>query len=118
MHPTNGDEMELTKSNTEQLIVNGRLTRFGIDWPGQRCLAKTRRGGQCQCPAVKGKHRCRIHGGLSTGPRTKTGKEKARQAVLKHGHFTKAALAERKRILREIADIESWARAQGFNLDF
>lgn len=118
MHPTNGDEIELTKSNAEQLIENGRQTRFGIDWPGQRCLAKTRRGSQCQCPAVKGKLRCRIHGGLSTGPRTKIGKGKARQAVLKHGHFTKAALAERKRILREIADIESWARAQGFNLDF
>ena len=42
MHPLNGDEMELTKSNTEQLIENGRQTRFGIDWPGQRCLAKTR----------------------------------------------------------------------------
>ena len=118
MHLINGDEMELTKSNAEQLIVNGRQTRFGIDWPGRRCLAKTRRGGQCQCPAVKGKLRCRIHGGLSTGPRTKIGKEKARQAVLKHGHFTKVAIAERKRILREIADIKSWARAQGFNLDF
>ncbi len=118
MHPVKGRKKGSTKSNAEQLIENGRQTRFGVDWPGQRCLAKTRRGGQCQCPAVKGKLRCRIHGGLSTGPRTKIGKEKARQAVLKHGYFTKAAIAERKRILREIADIESWARAQGFNLDF
>ena len=103
----NGGEMESTKSNAKQLIENGRQTRFGIDWPGQRCLAGTRRGGRCQCPAVKGTYRCRIHGGLSTGPQTKIGKEKARQTVLKHGHFTKTAIAERKRILSEIAEFES-----------
>ena len=31
-----------------------------------RCLAKTRRGTQCQCPAMAN-GRCRLHGGLSTG---------------------------------------------------
>ena len=67
---------------------------------------------------MKGKARCRIHGGLSTGPRTKDGKEKVRQAVLKHGQFTKEAIENRQRIVREIADIEAWARARGFNLDF
>lgn len=28
-----------------------------------RCLAKTRGGSPCQSPAVKGKARCRMHGG-------------------------------------------------------
>ena len=28
-----------------------------------RCRAKTRRSTECQCPAVKGKNRCRLHGG-------------------------------------------------------
>lgn len=28
-----------------------------------RCQAKTRRGSACQCPAVSGKSRCRMHGG-------------------------------------------------------
>ena len=45
--------------------------RFGPDWPGQRCEAQTRRGTPCQSPAYSHNHRCRLHGGLSTGPRTK-----------------------------------------------
>lgn len=32
-----------------------------------RCLAKTRRGTACQCPAMRGKKRCRIHGGANPG---------------------------------------------------
>jgi hypothetical protein len=32
-----------------------------------RCGAKTRAGGQCRCPAIRGRLRCRIHGGLSPG---------------------------------------------------
>ena len=31
----------------------GRPTRFGPNWPGKRCLAKTRRGTPCQRPAFK-----------------------------------------------------------------
>jgi hypothetical protein len=34
-----------------------------------RCGARTRRGALCQCPAMPN-GRCRIHGGLSTGPKT------------------------------------------------
>ena len=60
---------------------------------------------------MKGKARCRIHGGLSTRPRTKDGKEKARQAVLKHGYYTKEAIENRRCIVEEIAYIEAWARA-------
>ena len=32
-----------------------------------RCGAKTRAGTPCECPAMRGRKRCRIHGGLSTG---------------------------------------------------
>ena len=79
-YPKEGLIVKLTKANPEPLILTGKPWRLGPKWPGRRCLAKTRSGGQCQCPAMKGKARCRIHGGLSTGPRTKDGKEKARQA--------------------------------------
>jgi hypothetical protein len=67
---------------------------------------------------MKGKVRCRIHGGLSTGPRTKDGKEKVRQSVLKHGYYTKDTIENRRRIAEEVAEIEAWTKAQGFNLDF
>ncbi|MFN7881796.1 MAG: HGGxSTG domain-containing protein [bacterium] len=47
-----------------------------------RCLARTRSGGQCQAPAVKGKTRCRMHGG--TNPGAPTGNRNA----LRHGFYT------------------------------
>jgi hypothetical protein len=40
--------------------------------------------------------RCRLHGGLSTGPKTKAGIERIRQAVTKHGRHSQAAMAERR----------------------
>lgn len=33
-----------------------------------KCGARTRAGGECCAPVVAGKTRCRMHGGLSTGP--------------------------------------------------
>jgi len=40
--------------------------------------------------------RCRLHGGLSTGPKTVAGIERIRQAVTKHGFYTKAAVPQRQ----------------------
>jgi hypothetical protein len=60
-----------------------------------RCLAKTRRGTLCQCPAMKN-GRCKLHGGLSTGPKTAEGLERIRQSRTIHGRYSKAARAERQ----------------------
>lgn len=38
------------------------------------CKARTRQGSPCRCKPVPGSKRCRLHGGLSTGPRTPEGK--------------------------------------------
>ncbi|MEM8608402.1 MAG: HGGxSTG domain-containing protein [Myxococcota bacterium] len=52
-----------------------------------RCGAKTRQGTPCQAPVVwikgerKPKKRCRLHGGLSTGPKTPEGKARAAAAI-------------------------------------
>ena len=35
-----------------------------------QCGAKTREGHPCRNKPVPGKHRCKFHGGMSTGPRT------------------------------------------------
>lgn len=59
-----------------------------------RCGAKTRRGTPCQCPAMRN-GRCRLHGGLSTGPKTPDGIERIRRAASKHGKYSKHAKAER-----------------------
>ena len=57
-------------------VTIGLETRFGPNWPGVRCGAKTRSGGECQRPAVKRTGRCSRHGGKSTGPRTQAGRDK------------------------------------------
>src|SRR5512133_1631135 len=59
-----------------------------------RCGANTRCGMPCLCPAMAN-GRCRLHGGLSTGPRTAEGIERIRQAVTKHGRYSQVAMAER-----------------------
>src|SRR5438445_400377 len=60
-----------------------------------RCGAKTRKGTRCQCPAMPN-GRCRLHGGLSTGPRTPEGIECIRRAVTKHGRYSRATKIERR----------------------
>src|SRR5579863_1456715 len=68
-----------------------------------RCGAKTRRGTRCRCPAMAN-GRCRLHGGLSTGPRTAEGIDRIRRAVTKHGRYSARAKAERqyfRQLLRE-----------------
>jgi hypothetical protein len=53
-----------------------------------RCGAKTRVGGHCKAPAVWNTQddvarngRCRMHGGLSTGPRTEEGLQRTLKAL-------------------------------------
>ena len=62
----------------------------------RRCKARSSRTKlQCAKPALKGKAVCGHHGGYSTGPKTKAGKERIRAAHLKHGEETLEAKAER-----------------------
>jgi hypothetical protein len=61
-----------------------------------RCGAKTRRGISCRQPAIKGRVRCRLHGGWSTGPTSEAGKKRSSRNALKHGRFTAKAIAERR----------------------
>jgi hypothetical protein len=48
--------------------------------------------------------RCRMHGGMSTGPRTPEGLARSRRARWKHGLYSAAAEAERKRTRQLIRD--------------
>ena len=45
-----------------------------------RCCAKTRAGVPCITRVVPGKRRCRFHGGMSTGPKTKAGRSRIAEA--------------------------------------
>ena len=59
----------------------------------RRCGAKTRSGRACRSPAVRGKKRCRMHGGAPG-----SGAPTANQNARKHGLFTRDAIAERRQI--------------------
>lgn len=72
-----------------------------------RCGAKTRKGTACRAPAVAGKRRCRMHGGAAG-----TGAPKGNSNALKHGLYTREAIAMR----REIAQLMREARATLKNL--
>ncbi len=70
-----------------------------IKMGAKTCNSKKKRvkGQLCRQPAMRN-GRCRLHGGKSTGPKTIEGKKKAAQANYKHGRYTNAAIAERKRM--------------------
>jgi hypothetical protein len=57
----------------------------------RRCGARNRAGTSCQCPAIKGRGRCRLHGGLSPGaPRGK------QNGNFRHGFWTCEAVHDRR----------------------
>jgi hypothetical protein len=56
-----------------------------------RCHARTRRGTSCQAPAIRGRRRCRLHGGLSTGAPCGTG-----NGMFQHGLRTVEAIEQRR----------------------
>ena len=54
---------------------------------GVVCGAKTRSGAPCAKFAMEDKQRCRLHGGLSTGPKTPAGRAAISAANTKHGRY-------------------------------
>ena len=73
--------------------MSGHARNTGPMLASPCCGAETRAGGACRSPAVRGKKRCRMHGG-APGCGAPRGNQNARL----HGLFTSDAIAERKRI--------------------
>lgn len=70
--------------------------RFNIK-DAKKCLAKTRSDTLCQSPAMKN-GRCRMHGGKSTGAKTKEGIRRIENANLIHGFYSKENVNFQKEI--------------------
>ena len=77
----------------------------------KKCLAKTRRGTPCQRPAEKNpvtglRKRCRLHGGLCTGP---SPEGRARLAAMHtiHGRYSKAVREAEKQLRERLAALKS-----------
>jgi hypothetical protein len=84
-------------------VPSNFLTTPGNPHLAQRCLAKTRRGTLCQRaaevnPKTGLRKRCRLHGGLSTGPRTEEGKASTAASKFRHGRNTNVAKEARRQL--------------------
>jgi len=80
-----------------------------------RCGARTRAGCACRQPAMPspggGRGRYRMHGGLSTGPRTPEGLARSRSARLTHGYRTAELIGLRHRAVHAARRLRSLNRA-------
>jgi hypothetical protein len=88
-------------------ILGGRITC-------RRCSAKSKRTGhQCRAVAIKGKTKCRSHGGKSTGPKTAEGRATIAAAHLVHGEETRAKRAAAKAARQRLRRLEEMVRELG-----
>ncbi|MDB2504144.1 hypothetical protein N8373_03095 [Gammaproteobacteria bacterium] len=79
-----------------------------------RCDARSKRTQkQCRNPAIKGKTKCKHHGGRSTGSKTPEGKARQIAANTKHGRETRAIREERSAKMAELYEIEKEMRSMG-----
>ncbi len=99
----------------------GRLrngARPGDFLAAPRCGAQTRHQGCCRQPAMAN-GRCRLHGGLSTGPRTAEGRARCARARLKHGAYsaaTRALMAEGRAHFRRVRTLLGGRASAGHGL--
>lgn len=75
-------------------VISGRPSTRTIpiawDFP---CGARTRAGTPCRLKATWNSGRCKLHGGLSTGPKTEEGKERIREGQRRRRERERGSLA-------------------------
>src|SRR6476660_5162388 len=94
----------MTNDPVRQADIEHRLANLA---KAPRCGAKTRTGSPCRQAAVRGRARCRMHGGAkgSGGPRGN------RHGNFKHGLHTREAERNRRAMRAKIREIEAVVRA-------
>ena len=90
------------------MAIRPKLARSKVRGPNAQGYALS-------APARLPVGRCKLHGGASTGPRTKDGLARLTEAKIKHGRFTKEKraaarrFAEQGRQMRgELKELETW----------
>ena len=94
----------MTHDPMRQADIARRLANLA---KGRRCGAKTRAGHPCRQAAVRGRIRCRMHGGAkgSGGPRGN------RNGNFKHGLYTREAKATRRVMRATVREIRALVQA-------
>lgn len=70
----------------------------------QKCSAKTRVGTLCQSSPVRGKRRCRMHGG------TNNGAPKGNKNAFKHGLYSRKSIQNRKEVNSLIRQYKAFSK--------
>ena len=79
------------------------VSLFGRDAPAPRCQAQSKRSQeQCRKAAIRGKQVCRVHGGVSTDPRTSEGRKRCAEAKTMRGWETRELRRKRAEKFREM----------------
>lgn len=86
-------ESILAENCAAEVDVRSLLPRFPPECVGLTCGAKTRAGTPCKRRDLHRSGRCKLHGGLSTGPKTLEGK---RRSALNTGKTYEELLVARK----------------------
>ena len=87
--------------------ANGWREHLALAHAAPRCGVPRKSDGlPCQQGAMPN-GRCRMHGGMSTGPRTAEGLERSRKARWQHGHYSARAKAERQEARRELQTLRA-----------
>jgi hypothetical protein len=92
---------------TSYTTLGGRVTCTQCDGLSKRTRQR------CQAPAIKGRTKCKFHGGRSTGSRTPEGKARQIAANTIHGRETRAIREERSAKLAELYELEKEMRSMG-----
>ena len=87
--------------------ASGWKEHLVLAFAAPRCGAPRRADGlPCQQGAMPN-GRCRMHGGMSTGPRTAEGLERSRKARWQHGYHSAQAKADRLEARRELQTVRA-----------
>jgi hypothetical protein len=103
--------------NASQSTVRARLEALLKANAAPRCGARSKRTGKPCLGAAMPNGRCKLHGGKSTGPRTREGLERSRRANWKHGHFSREAKAERARLRAAILAVRDMSKIEAGKLE-
>jgi hypothetical protein len=80
---------EQVYQNKEQVYLRNGVRQGDPNKNARRCGARTKSAGlPCRGMAIRGKTRCRLHGGLSTGAKTQEGKARSQKGNWKHGEYS------------------------------
>ena len=93
---------------THEPHKHGWRDALDVAHAAKRCGAKRKSDLKpCQGPAMRN-GRCRVHGGLSTGPKTPEGLARSRRSNWKHGHHSADAILERATARALQREVRKW----------